>query len=249
MRNLKVKLAYDGTNYNGWQIQINQKNVTTIQAVVQEAVEKIFDEKVQVVGSGRTDAGVHALGQVINFKITSHKIPAERIPKVLNSFLPQDIRALDCEEVSCDFHARFNAKKKWYRYAVYNHSMPNVFLRNHVSFENSKIDVSLMRKAGSYLKGTHDFSSFCASGSLIKDYVRTVTFLKVWKRRRMIFIDIKANGFLYQMARIIAGTLLEIGKGKKITPQEISHILEARDRQRAGPTSPAEGLYLIKVFY
>lgn len=249
MRNLKFKLSYDGTNYNGWQIQAYQENVTTIQGVVQRAAQEIFDEKVEVIGSGRTDAGVHALGQVANVQIVSHKIPAEKVPKALNSFLPEDIRAYDCEEISHDFHARFSAKRKWYRYAVYNHSMPSVFLRNYTFFEKSRLDIPLMREAGNYLRGTHNFSSFCASGSLVKSYLRTVKFLKIWKRQKMIFIDIQADGFLYNMVRIIAGTLLEVGKGEKITPQELGQILESRDRRKAGPTLPAEGLYLIKVFY
>ncbi|MBZ4688526.1 MAG: tRNA pseudouridine38-40 synthase [Clostridia bacterium] len=247
MRNLKVTIAYDGTNFNGWQVQTKQRHVRTVQATVQNAVKKIFKEESQITAAGRTDAGVHARGQVINF-YTKSSIPADRVPLALNSVLPQDIVAFNCEEVDEAFHARYSAYKKWYRYVIYNDMFPDVFSRDYAHFVRSKLDLETIRAAASKFKGTHDFRSFCASGTSVQDFVRTVKSCRISKKGKYLFIDVAGDGFLYNMVRIIAGTLLEVGKGK-IAPEEITEIIEAREREKAGPTAPAKGLYLMKVFY
>ena len=242
--NVKILLEYDGSNYHGWQ---RQKNALTIQEVVEEAVYKVTGEKVKVIGAGRTDAGVHARGQVANFH-TNCRIPVERLPYAINSHLPEDIAVKGAEEVPDDFHARYSAKAKVYTYTIYNAPFPSPLMRKYSYFYPHILDVEAMQEAAKAFVGVHDFTAFRASGSPVKSSVRNVMRLEVKKSKDVITIEVEADGFLYNMVRIIAGTLLEVGSGKR-TPEEIPLVISSRDRERAGITLPAHGLCLEKVVY
>lgn len=244
MRNILLTIEYDGTNYFGWQRQPNKK---TIQGVMEEAIKKITGEDVNLVGSGRTDRGVHALNQKANFK-TESKIPIEKFPLALNSVLPNDISIKDAAEVSFDFSARYNAKQKTYKYLIYNHKTRPAILRNYVYHFPYELDIASMQKACEYFIGEYDFSSFCSSGSETNSKVRRIFNCYLTFENDCIAIYITANGFLYNMARIIAGTILEVGVGK-IKPTDIPLIIESKDRTRAGKTLPPWGLYLVDVVY
>ncbi len=244
MRNLLLTIEYDGTNYHGWQ---KQKNGITIQEVLEWGIEKITRENVNLIGAGRTDAGVHALGQKANFK-TASTIPVSKLPLALNSVLPADIRVVGCGEVSAEFHARYHALRKRYRYRIYNNPFPSAVYRNYFCFVPGRLDLEAMREGASYLTGEKDFTSFCSSGSTARTGIRNIFLLDVIKKGRIIDIVIEANGFLYNMARAISGTLLEAGKGK-MAPRYIQEILEKRDRRFAGPTLPPQGLFLEEVYY
>ncbi|KXG75691.1 tRNA pseudouridine synthase A [Fervidicola ferrireducens] len=242
--NVKILLEYDGSNYHGWQ---RQKNALTIQEVVEEAVYKVTGEKVKVIGAGRTDAGVHARGQVANFH-TNCRIPVERLPYAINSHLPEDIVVKGAEEVPDDFHARYSAKAKVYTYTIYNAPFPSPLMRKYSYFYPHILDVEAMQEAAKAFVGVHDFTAFRASGSPVKSSIRNVMRLEVKKNKDVITIEVEADGFLYNMVRIIAGTLLEVGSGKR-TPEEIPSVISSRDRERAGITLPAHGLCLEKVVY
>jgi len=254
MRNLKIKIEYKGTNYCGWQTQKNNRNTRlqtlqrkSIQEIIEEILQKILQEKVKLISSGRTDAGVHALGQVANFKTTSNIIP-KRLQKSLNDLLPEDIVVSSVEEVGGDFHSRFNAKSKVYRYTILNRNYPSVFLKDTVYFYPYPLDIRLMRKESRVLIGRHDFKSFQASGKKEIDTIRTIKKIKILKNKDLIFVDIEGNGFLHNMVRSIVGTLLEIGRGR-LRRGSLKKILLSRDRKAAGPTLPARGLCLVKVNY
>lgn len=242
--NVKILLEYEGTYYSGWQ---RQKNALSIQEVLETAIGSITGEKVNVVGSGRTDAGVHALGQVANFK-TQTRIPPEKLPYAINSKLPNDIVVKHAETVPEDFHARFAAKAKIYTYTIYNAEFPSPLIRRYSYFFPKPVDVKAMERAADMLVGAHDFASFMASGSPVKSTVRRIDRLEVFKSGDVIKLEIEANGFLYNMARIIAGTLLDVGINKKKTNEMVS-ILKSKDRPRAGKTLPPQGLCLVKVIY
>jgi tRNA pseudouridine38-40 synthase len=244
MRNILITLEYDGTNYHGWQ---RQENALGIQQVVETAIERITGERVTVIASGRTDAGVHALAQRANFK-TNSRLPAEKFCPALNSLLPADIRVIDSQQVDMSFHARYSATGKRYRYRICNRPYPPAIYRNYCFFIPLTLDIDAMTKAAGLLKGTKDFSSFCGSGSNAKTRVRTVTSIEWVKEEDMIDLVVEADGFLYNMVRIMAGTLVEIGKGK-LQPSAINEILAGRDRRLAGPTLPPQGLFLEKVYY
>jgi len=244
MRNVKLIIEYDGTNYHGWQ---TQKNAKTVQDTIERAIKGLTGEMVELTASSRTDFGVHALGQVANF-MTNSSIPGDRFSYALNRLLPDDIVIKDSQEVSLDFHARFRSKGKKYRYLIYNSRFPSAILRNrayHVSYE---LDFESMQKAASYFPGTHDFSSFRASGSSVKTSVRTITEAVLERDDKIISFEISGNGFLYNMVRIIVGTLVDVGMGR-IDADDIPKIIESLDRKRAGRTAPAEGLYLVEVYY
>lgn len=244
MRNIKIVIEYDGSNYHGWQVQENAK---TVQGEILKAIKKITGEEVNLIGAGRTDAGVHALGQVANFK-TGCKIPVDRIHKALNSTLPKDIVVKKSEEVDLDFHARFCAKGKEYVYTIYNSEVPSALWRNFSFHYPFSLNIEEMRRACEYFLGTHDFRAFMATGSNVKETVRSITRLDIVKKAEFIFIIISADGFLYNMVRIIAGTLLDVGIGKK-SPKDIPEIIKAGDRSLAGLTLPPHGLCLKKVYY
>jgi tRNA pseudouridine38-40 synthase len=243
-RNIKLTLQYDGTAYAGWQYQ---KNALTIQQVVEEAIESLTGQHSTVIAAGRTDRGVHALGQVTNFK-TESNIPTDRWLYALNAVLPEDIRVIDAQDVLPLFHARFDAKGKLYRYIIWNAPYSSALLRNFSLHVARPLDTDAMRMAAQYFVGTHDFSSFQASGSTVRDTVRNIWDISIQTDGKMISISISGDGFLYNMVRIMVGTLIDVGIGK-MAVCDAKLILEARDRKRAGKTAGPHGLYLVKVYY
>jgi len=247
MQRVKLTVSYDGTDYNGWQIQTEPKGVKTIQGVIEEGLKKLTGEEIKVVAAGRTDAGVHALGQVIHFD-TNSSIPVERYPKALESVLPKDIVPLKAQVVDSSFHARFSAKSKTYKYTIDLGEMPQVFMRRFAYHYPFPLDFTAMQEAAKLLIGTHDFTSFCASGSSVKDFTRTITSCHLWREEQFLHLQVSGDGFLYNMVRIMGGTLLEVGRGK-IDPRQITEIIEAKNRDAAGPTLPPYGLCLMKVEY
>jgi len=244
MRNIKLIIEYDGTNYHGWQTQIN---ALAIQDVIRDAIRKITGEQVDLIGSSRTDVGVHAYGQVANF-VTDSNIPDEKFSFALNSVLPFDICIKGSKEVEMDFHSRYSTKGKKYRYKIYNSIYPSAILRDRAYNVKCKLDLEAMKKASLYFLGEHDFTTFRASGSSVKSAVRMITDISLFKKGDIIVFEITGNGFLYNMVRIIVGTLIDVGMGK-IKAEEIKSIIESKDRKRAGKTIPAHGLYLIEVYY
>ncbi|WP_434797960.1 tRNA pseudouridine(38-40) synthase TruA [Terrisporobacter vanillatitrophus] len=243
MRNLKLTIQYDGTKYCGWQ---KQPNSSGIQGTIEYAIYEITKEKVNIIGSGRTDAGVHALGQVANFK-TNSSIPAARIPDALNAKLPKDISIIDCQEVSDDFHSRYGATGKIYRYLIYNKPYRSPLYKDisyHVRYD---VDIEKMRSEAKSLLGTHDFKGFMSSGSSVKDTVRTIHNISIENSGDLIVLEVEGNGFLYNMVRIIVGTLVDIGRGR--IDKSLEEIIASKDRGEAGHTAPAHGLFLKKVHY
>lgn len=230
MRNIKLEIEYDGTDYSGWQ---TQRKCKTIQGTIEKALQKILQEKVRLIGSGRTDAGVHAQAQIANFK-TNSKIPARNIQLALNALLPEDIVILKAKDAPLDFHARYNAKCKTYRYTILNREYPSALLRNHTYLYPYKLNLNLMRKEAESLLGKHDFRAFQTLDKKRRNPIRIIKSIKIKKKGPLIDIYITANGFLYNMVRRIVGALLEIGRGKF----PLSH-----------PNVPAKGLTLIKVSY
>ena len=244
MKRVGIVVAYDGTNYSGWQIQ---PNGVTIQGVLNETLSRLLGEEIEVMGASRTDAGVHALGNVAVFD-TNARMPAGKISFALNQFLPEDIRIQLSEEVEPDFHPRYKKKKKTYEYRILNRTFPVPTERLYSYFYHYHLDVEKMREATSYLIGQHDFASFCGSGAQVKSTIRTITSMSVDREGDIITIRISGTGFLYNMVRIIAGTLIEIGNGQ-YPPEKMQEILDACDREAAGPTAPAKGLTLIGIRY
>jgi tRNA pseudouridine38-40 synthase len=243
-RNIRLTIKYDGTHYAGWQFQ---KNANTIQAVMKEALEKITGEKINIIGSGRTDSGVHARHQVANFR-TDSKLPIKKIWMALNSILPKDIVVFKVEEAHHKFNAQHDAVSKCYRYTIANTNFVDPFIRRYAAKCFYKLDIARMRRAARYLVGKHDFKSFQARDDHERNPVRTIKFIKIEKDGDLIYIDIEADGFLYNMVRNIAGTLIEVGRGKYAV-DSVKKMLSKRDRSSSGPKAPAEGLCLIKVRY
>lgn len=245
-QNYKIIVEYDGSNYSGWQIQKNTSK--TIQQKLEEALTKINKDRVQITGAGRTDAGVHAAGQSANFFLDVD-IPVGKIPIALNTELPADIICKKAEKVDQDFHARYDARGKKYRYRILNSNFNSVFVRNFVYNVYKKLDLKVMQRAAEIFEGSHDFASFCAAGSSVESTVREIYSIDLYSADDgEIWIDVMGNGFLYNMIRILAGTLIETGLGKR-TLSEMEYILQSRDRNNAGFTAPAQGLTLMKVFY
>ena len=243
-RNIKIIVKYLGKDYHGWQKQIGEK---TIQGEIEKAAKKIFDQKIYLIGSGRTDAGVHALGQTANF-ILNHSIPENKILYALNSRLPRDIRVVDSKEVPMCFHSRYNSLGKTYEYRIYNNRIIDPFIKDTTYFIPFKLDIEKMNRAKEYFKGEHDFKAFMSSGSSAKSTVRKIYRIKINESNKIIKLSITGNGFLYNMVRIIAGTLIEVGRGK-IEENKLIDIIEGRNRKLAGKTAKAEGLFLKKVYY
>lgn len=243
--NYKLLLQYDGTKLNGWQKQGNTDN--TVQGKLEAILKRAYGSDIEVHGSGRTDAGVHALGQVANFHAPP-LYPAEKIRAVLNEYLSKDIRVLSVESADERFHARLSAKGKTYEYRIDNGKVANVFSRRYTMREEEPLDLTAMRKAVEYFKGTHDFKSFCANKRMKKSTVRTISAITIEAREGIVFIRYTGNGFLYNMVRILTGTLIEVGRGKR-SLEDMQRILEAMDRGAAGFTAPAQGLFLINVTY
>ena len=245
MRNIKLTIEYDGKCYNGWQKQPDKLN---IQGEIEKAIYNITKEKVELIGSGRTDAGVHALGQVANFK-TNSNIPIEKIPLAINSQLKSSIIIKSAEEVDERFHSRYNAKHKTYRYIINNSKTGTALYRNLQYCFPIKLDVEKMKEASKFFEGEHDFKAFKASGTSSKSSVRTIYKAEVIEMpNNRIHIELTGNGFLYNMVRIIAGTLVDVGVGK-IEPEDIEKIIESKDRNLAGKTLQPNGLYLVNVEY
>ena len=238
MRNIKLTIEYDGKDFNGWQKQPNKLN---IQGEIEKAIQNVTGEQVNLIGSGRTDAGVNAFGQVANFKIDS-EFPIEKMATAINS------RVKKAEEVSSDFHSRYNCHSKTYNYVIDNSEQGSAIYRNLSYHVSKKLNIEKMQKAISYFIGEHDFSSFKSSGTSSKSSVRTIYNATVVKENDKVTISLTGNGFLYNMVRIISGTLVEVGLNN-IEPQEIPKIIEAKNRQMAGKTLPSQGLFLINVEY
>lgn len=245
MKNYRMKIQYDGSRYSGWQRQGNTQN--TIQGKIESVLEKLTNEEIEIHGSGRTDAGVHALGQVANFKCNSILSPAE-IMDYLNTYLPLDIRILELVEVEPRYHARLNAKKKQYRYTINTNKVHDVFKRKYQYHLPETLDLKAMQEAVFYLQGEHDFKSFCDNKRMKKSTVRTIYEIKLTLENGILTIDYFGNGFLYHMVKILTGTLIEVGQGKR-NPEEIPEVVRAKDRSASGFLAPAEGLALIKVEY
>jgi len=248
MINIKLTIEYEGTKYYGWQ---RQKSLLSIQGILEEKISQITQEKIILYGSGRTDSGVHALGQVANFN-TNSSIPLVELPLILNRLLPLDIRIKKAEGVDANFHARYSAVSKIYHYYVLNSNLNNnylsIFLRNYVYCVYKKINLEEMKKAIKFLQGKHDFASFTCSGSRIRNWERTIKGINITRKGNIFCFRIEADAFLYKMVRTIVGTLLEVGRGN-INYLEIKKILEAKNRKMAGKTVPAKGLFLMKVKY
>lgn len=242
--NIKLKLQYDGTEYHGWQIQKNEK---TVQETLMRALEKITGETVSVTGCGRTDTGVHAEGYVCNFH-TDSSIPIERYPYALNTHLPCDIVCLGAQEVQEDFHANRSAVRKRYVYKILNREFPDAVLCRYAWHYKYPLDVDKMREAAKAFLGEHDFIGFASSGFTVKTTVREIYSLDVSRENDIITIDVVGNGFLYNMVRIITGTLAFVGGGK-INPADMADIIASKDRNRAGITAPPQGLCLKEVYY
>lgn len=244
MRNLKLTLAYDGTGFHGWQIQ---PNVPTVQGTMRQALEKLFNHSVNVTGSGRTDAGVHAQGQVANVE-TIRSMDTDAVLRGLNALLPAEIRVLQVEEVGAEFHSRRSARSKTYEYHVWRQHIVSPFHCRYVYAFPYPIDPAALDEASRCFVGTHDFTSFCATATEVEDRVRTI-FETEWQRGTEEWIfRIRGNGFLQYMVRTIVGTLLYVGTGK-LSPADIPSMFEALDRRVAGPCVPACGLHLIRVDY
>jgi tRNA pseudouridine38-40 synthase len=245
MRNIKVILEYDGTMYHGWQ---RQSDTITVQQVLEESIGIITQERIRVTGSGRTDAGVHAVNQVANFK-TDSKIDVKNLIKGINSLLPYDMVIKEIADVNETFHARYDAISKVYCYQIYNKPVRSALYRNYAWYVREPLDVEMMKEAAVLLKGTFDFSSFCAANCGIKNHVRTIMNIDIEiNSESMLRIFIEADGFLKYMVRNIVGVLVDIGK-RILFPLDLLNILEAKDRTQARITAPACGLFLKEVRY
>jgi tRNA pseudouridine38-40 synthase len=251
--NIKLVFQYDGTGFSGYELQPGKR---TVRGEIEKALLKLYRKKISLISSSRTDAGVHALQNIINFK-TSQKIPIDRIPFALNSILPDDIRVSKAEKKGSSFNSRFDARSKEYEYLIYNGEILPPAVRTLVWQVKPKLNTAAMKKAAKHLIGKHDFSSFCASHSDDKDFVRTIhsfgirnSEFGIWngQKIKVIRIKVKGNGFLYKMVRNMVGTLVDVGLGR-FRPEEVKAILNAKDRRLAGRTAPAQGLCLIKVNY
>ncbi len=243
-RNIRLTLEYDGTSYNGFQ---RQGGLPTIQSELERAVAIITGARVPVIGAGRTDAGVHAKGQVACFR-TEARMPAERFVPALNSVLPRDIRVVAAREADPGFHPRYDARWKTYEYLIDTGAVPSVFLRNYAHHVPFALDIAAMREAAAHLVGRHDFRSFAAAHGGAKTFSRDVRAFSIEVDGRLVRMTVEANGFLYNMVRIMAGTLILVGM-RKLAPEDVARIRDARDRRLAGPTAPARGLCLVRVSY
>ena len=244
MKRILLTISYDGTNYSGWQ---KQKNAVTVQGEFDKACSTLFKTDIESIGASRTDAGVHALGQRAVIDVDT-SIPAEKIPLALNPLLPDDIVVTHAEEVGADFNPRFKALKKTYEYSIYNAPFRNPIYRNYSEYVRYELDLDSMRTACEAFVGEHDFRAFCASGNSSKTTVRTIYSLDVEKDGDFIKIRVTGNGFLYNMVRIIAGTLIYVGEGR-IAPDDLPEIIASGDRRKAGKTAGPSGLVLVKIMY
>lgn len=245
MRNIRLLIQYDGTRYKGWQSQVHTEQ--TIQGKLTRMLERTLGEPIELHGSGRTDAGVHAAGQVANF-CTRAAASCEEIQNAANQYLPEDIAVLEVREVAERFHSRLHAIRKTYIYRIWNSSTPNVFERKYVYQVKDSLDVEKMKKAASLLCGTHDFRAFCGNRRMKKSTVRNLEEIRIEQKGKELSLSFTGSGFLHHMVRILTGTLLEVGMGKR-EAEEVLQILESRDRSKAGAMAPAQGLCLWRVEY
>lgn len=255
MRNIKLIIEYDGTGFNGWQTQratshksqVTSKKLKTIQGEIEKAGKKLFGKKINLIGSGRTDSGVHAKAQAANFR-TDSRLPLNSIKKGLNGLLPHCISIISAEEAPLKFHSRFDSKGKLYKYTIVNRKSRAPLMGRHSAFVSYILDIETMKKAAKYLVGKNDFKSFQTIDKIKRDSVRTINKIRIVSTPPVIEIYIQADGFLYNMARNIVGTLIEVGRGR-FEPKKVKEILEKKFRPLAGQTAPAKGLCLEKVFY
>lgn len=243
-KNVKLIIEYDGTDYYGFQIQ---PECRTVQGEIERSLSVIFQKPVKIYGAGRTDAGVHAAGQVINFKHGTERT-VEQIQRALNGLLPPDIAVKSVEEMDEHFHARYSAKRRRYKYQILNRPYRGVFLRNVAFFYPYYLNVELMDETCKIFTGTHDFTSFKASSKEVKSNIRTIFLFRCYRSEDLVIFEIEADGFLHMMVRILTGTIIQSGRGR-FSPEKIRHILEAKDRRQAGPTLPPHGLSLVEVKY
>lgn len=244
MRNLLLTISYDGSNYHGWQVQ---KNAVTVQEVFQNAVKKLFKQNIDIKGCSRTDSGVNANKYCVSFK-TDTDIPCENIIMALNSYLPDDIAVLNCTDMDIDFHARYNVVKKEYVYIINNSKIRNPFLRNYAFWYRYDIDTDYLNEQAQAFVGTYDYSGFCSANSGVEDTVRTVHSFEVSRKGDIVYFKVSADGFLYNMVRIMVGTLLFVNEGK-IKKDELKNVILSKNRKLAGKTAPPQGLYLNDVIY
>ena len=249
MRRIRLIVSYDGTNYSGWQIQ---KNSVTVEGELRNALRQLLKEDIEVIGASRTDAGVHALGNIAVFD-TNSGIPSEKFAIALNHYLPDDIRIQYSDEVLAEYHPRYQKTEKTYEYTILNTKIALPMWRNYSYHVYQKLDCHAMCQAAELLVGEHDFSAFCSAGAQVKSKVRTIYEVSLSEEPisymtegRIIRIRVRGNGFLYNMVRIIAGTLLDVGMGRR-TPQQVWEALQTGERQKAGPTAPPQGLMLVKI--
>lgn len=245
MRNFRLILRYDGTDYNGWQSQPDQR---TIQQTLEDAIRTVTgDERIFANASGRTDSGVHAVGQVVNFH-SNTKLAPDVVLRAVNNHLPRDVVIVACEEAPPEFDANRDAKRKLYRYVIHDHPVPDPFLRRFCCHSRHRLDADLMRQSAQALKGTHDFRCFETEWPNRASSVRTITHLAISRAGDWIWLDVEADGFLYNMVRAIAGTLMYVGR--RFWPVErVAQLIQGADRTQAGPTAPARGLFLMRVTY
>lgn len=244
MRNLLLTISYDGSAYHGWQVQ---KNAVTVQEVFQKALNKLLQEETDIKGCSRTDSGVHANMYCVSFK-TDRQIPAENIITGLNTYLPKDIAVSDCREVGADFHARYSVVSKKYVYKIYNGKIRDPFLLRYAYHYRYPIDAAYLNSEAQAFVGTHDFSAFCSARSDVEDTVRTVYSAGVERQGDTVLFSVEADGFLYNMVRIMVGTLLFVSEGK-IPAGGLADVIESGNRRKAGKTAPPQGLYLDQVSY
>lgn len=244
MKRVKLVVAYDGTAYHGWQLQPNGR---TIEGELNQALSSLLQEDIHVIGASRTDSGVHALCNIAVFD-TQTRIPAEKISYALNQRLPEDIRIKKSCEVAADFHPRHCSSRKTYEYRIYQDSFPEPVRRLYTHFTYVPLDMDRMREGAAWLIGEHDFKSFCSTAAVVETTVRMILSINIEKQGKEIVISVCGTGFLYNMVRIIAGTLMEVGRGS-YPPEHVREILEAKDRQAAGPTAPACGLTLVNYTF
>ncbi len=244
MYTYKLTIAYDGRHYCGWQIQ---KNAQSIHQTMMEAGKKFIHHEFTITGGSRTDSGVHALGYVASLR-TTYDIEPRRVQGAFNAHLPKDIVVLDVAYVAEEFHPRYHALGKHYRYTIFNHALPIPQYLHYAYHYRHPLDVSLMKKGASYLKGQHDFVAFSSIKTSVEDTVRTITHIDVTKEGHLIHIDVAGDGFLYNMVRMIAGMLIEVGRGQ-ISPERIEEILMNKDREPVNKTAPANGLTLMTMYY